>query len=259
MVTIKTTQEIAIIKEGGQILAQILAELLAMAKPGVATIEIDRRAEKLIAERGGLPAFKNYQGDPKESPFPTTICASVNTQLVHTPASQYKLQSGDILTIDIGMKYPAEGVGYYTDMATTIAIGEVPDSIKKLLKVTEQSLNVGINQIKEGNHISDISKAIQKYVESNDFSVVRQLVGHGVSYQVHEDPRIPNFYNSRSKDTELKAGMVLAIEPMVNVGDPAVRSLDDGWTIVTADGKLCAHFEHTVAVTKDGYEILTQL
>jgi len=254
MVTIKKPEEIATIRKGGKILAEVLNEIIKISKPGVTTIKIDQLAEKLITEKGGIPSFKNYRSHSGETPFPSTICASVNEQLVHTPASNYKLQDGDILTIDIGMKYPAKD-GFFTDMAITIPIGNIPSETQKLIEVTKESLNKGISQIKEGNKLSDISRAIQDYVEGQGFSVVRQLVGHGVGYEVHEDPRIPNYVDSKYQDLVLKAGMVLAIEPMVNVGNPAVKS--DGWTIVTDDGKLCAHFEHTVAVTKDGFKILT--
>ena len=258
MVTIKKPAEVKVLRQGGRLLAEILDQVLAHAKVGVKTIELDRLAEDLIVKKGGTPAFKNYQGRGEEKPFPTTICASVNHQLVHTPAGDYQLKAGDILTVDIGMKYPAKDPGYYTDMAKTIAIGKTSPLARKLLKVTQKSLELGIKQVKSGNHISDISRAVQTYVEAQGFSVVRQLVGHGVGYQVHEEPRVPNYIDKNQKDLELKAGMVLAIEPMVNVGDAAVRSLADGWTVVTADGKLCAHFEHTVAVTKNGTEILTK-
>ena len=259
MITKKSPNEIEVLRVGGKILAEILAELIRQAKPGVKTIELDELAEKLIIEKGGVPSFKNYKSYPDEVPFPSTICASVNNQLVHSPPGDYKLQNGDILSIDIGMKYPAFGVGYFTDLAATIPIGKIPALTRKLLKVTEKSLALGISQIKAGNHLFDISKTIQKYVESQGFSVVRQLVGHGVGYQVHEEPRIPNFFDPKQKDIKLESGMVLAIEPMVNIGAPAVIFSPTSWAVVTADGSLCAHFEHTVVVTEDGYEIITKL
>ncbi|MDX9893148.1 MAG: type I methionyl aminopeptidase [Patescibacteria group bacterium] len=258
MITIKKPEEVAVIRQGGQILAQILRELLNQSKVGVTTREIDELAEKMIIEAGGLPAFKNYPSDGSSPPFPSTVCASVNQQLVHTPPSDYRLQDGDIFTIDIGMEYPAKGRGFFTDMAFTVAVGKVPKLTKKLLTVTQESLMRGIQQVRPGNHISDISKAVQHYVEQHGFSVVRQLVGHGVGYEVHEEPRIPNFYDPRQTDFELQPGMVLAIEPMVNIGEAAVDFLSDGWTVVTADNSLCAHFEHTVAVTERGVEILTR-
>lgn len=259
MVTIKKPEEINILRQGGRILAGILNDLIKAAKPGTKTIELDQMAERLIVERGGVPAFKNYKGQADDRPFPTTICAAVNTQLVHAPAGEYALKTGDILSLDIGMKYPASDKGLFTDMTVTIPIGKISPLARKVIKVTRTSLAVGIAQAREGNYISDISRAIQNYVESEGFSVVRQLVGHGVGYEVHEDPRIPNYLDSKQPPVQLKAGLVLAIEPMVNVGHYAVKTAADGWTVVTADDNLCAHFEHTIAVTKEGCEILTAL
>lgn len=256
MVTIKTPDEIKLIRAGGKILADVLSQLVSAAKPGVKTIELDKIAEELILKKGGIPSFKNYRSYAGEVAFPTTICASVNDEIVHVPASNYVLKEGDILNIDIGMRYPAKD-GFYTDMATTIGIGKISALAKKLISVTEKSLELGIKQVKPGNHISDISRAIQDYVESNNFSVIRQLVGHGVGYQVHEDPRIPNYVDKRENDIELKEGMVLAIEPMVSAGDYAIKTLEDEWSVVMSDGSLGAHFEHTVAVTGTGYKILT--
>lgn len=263
MVTIKTPVEIKVLRQGGRKLAEVLDNLTSWVKNctvmdiPIRTIDLDKRAEELIKEKGGVPSFKNYQGRGEEVPFPASICTSVNNQLVHTPPSEYQLKKGDILSLDIGMKYPARGKGYYTDMAVTIPIGEVSSLARKLIKVTKQALKLGINQVKPGNKISDISRAIQTYVESQGFSVVRQLVGHGVGYKVHEEPRIPNYVDPKQGEVILKEGIVLAIEPMVNVGDSAVKTSVDGWTVTTADGKLCAHFEHTVVATKNGYEILT--
>jgi len=258
MITRKSPNEIEVLRTGGKILAEILAELVRQAKPGVKTILLDELAEKLIIEKGGVPSFKNYRSDPDEIPFPGTICASINNQLVHTPPGVYELQNGDIFTIDIGMKYPAKD-GYFTDMATTIPIGRIPALTRKLLKVTEKSLALGISQIRAGNHLSDISKTIQKYVEAQGFSVVRQLVGHGVGYKVHEEPRIPNYFDSKYKDIRLESGMVLAIEPMVNIGAPEIIFSPNSWAVVTADGSLCAHFEHTVVVTENGHDIITKI
>ncbi|OGY46964.1 MAG: type I methionyl aminopeptidase [Candidatus Buchananbacteria bacterium RIFCSPHIGHO2_02_FULL_45_11b] len=257
MITIKKPEEIEILRQGGRILAGILNDLIKAAKPGAKTIELDQLAERLILENGGIPSFKNYKGHADDRPFPTTICAAVNTQLVHAPAGDYALKTGDILSLDLGMKYPAQGKGFFTDMTITIPIGRVSPLARKVIKVTKTSLEVGLAQIREGNYISDISRAIQNYVESEGFSVVRQLVGHGVGYEVHEDPRIPNYLDPKQPPVQLKAGMVLAIEPMVNVGHYGVKTGADGWTVETADDNLCAHFEHTVAVTKDGCEILT--
>jgi len=258
MITIKTPQEIKILHQGGKILADILRQVVKSAKPGVKTIELDQLAEKLIIEKGGIPSFKDYKNFSTDPAYPNTICSSVNEQLVHTLPSVYELKLGDILSIDIGMKYPVLGQGLFTDMAVTVPIGKIPELTKILLKVTEKSLELGIRQVRPGNRISDISRAVQEHVESHNFSIIRQLVGHGVGYQVHEEPRIPNYVDKTIYDVELKEGMVLAIEPMVSIGNFLVKTLDDGWTAVMADGSLCAHFEHTVAVTKKGVKILTK-
>ena len=255
--TIKTQAEIKIIREGGKLLAQILEHVIAKARPGITTRELDVYAEKLILKVGGVPSFKGYQSHKDDPPFPSTLCTSVNEQLVHTPASDYQLKDGDILSVDIGMRYPAQN-GFYTDMARTIPIGTVSAESQKVIDVTRESFAKGLAQVKPGNSIADIGRAVQEYVEAQGFSVVRQLVGHGVGYAVHEDPRVPNFYDPKFEDIKIKKGMVLAIEPMVNVGDYKISTLEDGWTIIAADGKLCAHHENTIAVTDDGAEILTQ-
>lgn len=256
--TIKKPEEIEKIRQGGKILAQILSQVLKSAKPGIKTIELDELAEKLIIEAGGIPSFKHYTSRPGEQPFPSTICSSVNNQLVHTPASDYQLQAGDILSVDIGMVYPAEG-GFYTDMARTIPIGEVSAEAKKIIEVTKKSFDKAVAVIKDGVAVSAIGKAIEDYVNPQGFAIVRSLVGHGVGYEVHEDPRIPNFYDPKYDNIILKAGMVIAVEPMINTTSPDIKVLDDGWTIVAADGKLCAHHENTLVVTKKGFEILTQV
>lgn len=258
MVTFKKPKEIEILKKGGKILADILRELIRQVKPGIITAELDKLAEKLILQQGGLPSFKGYKNSPNSPPFPTAICASLNEQVVHTPAlPNRQLKLGDILSIDIGLKYPAEGQGFFTDMAITIPVGRVSKIAKKLIKVTKIALDLGVLQVKPNNYISDISRAIQTYVESQGFSVVRQLVGHGVGYQVHEEPRIPNYIDLKEKPVKLKPGMVLALEPMVTVGDWHLKTLFDDWTMVTVDGSLSAHFEHTVVVTERGGEVLT--
>jgi len=256
MITLKKPEEIKILRAGGRLLAEILQALIKQAKPGVKTIDLDVLAENMILKIGGVPSFKNHQDHEDDTHFPTTICASVNNQLVHAPAGNYQLKKGDILSIDIGMRYPAQN-GFYTDLAVTIPIGQISAVARKLIKVTEKSLMIGIKQVKPGNNLADIGKTIQDYVEGQGFSVVRHLVGHGVGYAVHEEPRVPNFYQPSQAAIELKEGMVLAIEPMVNVGESGIKTLDDNLTIVTADGSLCAHFEHTIAVTKNGYQILT--
>lgn len=257
MITIKKPEEIEVLRQGGKILAEVLAELVRQTRPGIKTIELNQIAEELIFQKGGIPSFKNYRSQRGEPAFPTTICASVNEQIVHVPASDYQLKEGDVLNIDIGMKYPAEN-GLFTDMAVTVGVGQISQLARKLIKVTKKSLELGIAQVKEGNTINDIAKAIQDYVEGQGFSVIRQLVGHGVGYQVHEEPRIPNYVDGRDGNVKLKAGMVLAIEPMVSAGDYLIKTLEDQWSVVVADGSLGAHFEHTVVVTESGYEILTK-
>lgn len=254
---IKKPKEIELIAEGGKLLAKILDEVLAAALLGITTQELDAMAEQKIRACGGLPAFLHYRDLESDPPFPSTICASINEQLVHTPAGPRTLAAGDILTVDIGMRYPAKK-GLYTDMAKTIPIGRVNAAAQRLLAVTTKALELGIAAARPGNHISDIGKAVQHYVEAQGFSVVRSLVGHGVGYAVHEEPRVPNYFNPRLPDLELKPGMVLAIEPMVNVGSYEISTLDDGWTVVTQDGSLCAHQEHTIAVTDGEARILTQ-
>lgn len=253
MITAKKPEEIKILKEGGAILASILASLKKEVGPGINTLYLDELAEKLVKEKGGEPSFKNY-GQP---PFCSTICASVNKEVVHAPASKDKvLREGDILSIDIGMKYR----GLYTDMAITVPVGNIGERARRIMEVTKKSLDMGIKEIRPGAPLNNIGKAIQKYVERQGYSVVRVLSGHGVGYEVHEEPAIFNFDNSRAKKVILKEGMVLAIEPMVCEGSFEVETnVDDGWTVVTKDGKLSAHFEHTVVVTNDGVEILTLL
>ena len=257
MVTIKTLQEIKVLKTSGRLLGAILQQLADRVRPGVTTAELDRKAEELIRQAGGVPSFKGYRSSRYEPPFLTTICASVNEELVHTPASSRVLRDGDILSIDIGMRYPAKGKGLFTDTALTVAVGTVSPTARRLIAATKTSLERGIEQVKPGNRISDISRAVQRYVEASGFSVIRQLVGHGVGYAVHEEPRIPNFFDPKHEDLELRPGLVIAIEPMVSAGDYLIKTLDDCWTIVMADGSLSAHFEHTVAVTEDGVEVLT--
>jgi len=253
MITIKTDKEIKKLKYSGGLLSDILKLVVAEARAGVTTRQLDALAEKLIREVGGVPAFKNYRSVPQDPPFPNTICASVNNQLVHGPANDRKMKDGDILSVDIGMQYE----GLFTDMAITVAIGKISKEAKKLMKVTKKCLDLAISQVKPGNFVHDISRAVQVEAESNGYAVVKDLVGHGVGYAVHEDPRIPNFIAENSPKIGLKPGMVIAIEPMVSLGTDKVEVLDDGWTVVTADGKLCAHYEHTVAVTERGHLIIT--
>jgi methionyl aminopeptidase len=257
---IKIDEEIKIMRQGGKILAQVLDELRSAVRPGVTTGELNALAEKLIAKHGATPAFKNYRPDPRGMPFPTTLCTSINEEVVHAPALPSRsLKEGDIICLDLGLKYPAGDDGLFTDAAVTAAVGKISSEAEKLMRVTAEALEAGISQVRPGNFTSDIGRAIQGYVEKNGFSVVRDLVGHGVGKYVHEAPRVPNFFDRYEKPVELKEGMTICLEPMVCVGGPEVRTQADGWTVVTADGSLSAHFEHTVAVTKNGHEILTKL
>ncbi|MAF24850.1 type I methionyl aminopeptidase [bacterium] len=260
MSTIKKPEEIEIIREGGKILSGILREVVAMTKPGVGTAELDDFADKAIVKAGGRPSFKNFS-EGGSTPFPTTLCTSVNEELVHVPAKpDRKLKDGDIIGLDIGMEYPFGGgkPGLYTDMAITVAVGQIHPETQKLLDVTRKSLDMAIAAIKPGLDLSIIGKTIQPFVEAAGFSVIRQLVGHGVGYEVHEPPRVHNFFEPKAPQFELKPGMVLAVEPMVAVGNWQIETLDDGWTIAMADRTLSAHFEHTIVVTETGAEILTQ-
>lgn len=258
-ITIKTAREIDMMRQGGKILAAVLSLLAESVKPGASTGELNELAEKLIKERGGEPSFKNYRSSPEDRPFPTALCASINEEVVHAPALPSRtLKGGDIVCLDLGLKYPAGKGGLFTDAAITVPVGKISTEAKKLIDVTQQALEVGIVEVKSGNFIHHIGRAVQKYVESQGFSVVRDLVGHGVGRKIHEPPRVPNFFDPKFKAVELREGMTICIEPMVAVGTWQVKTLPDGWTVVTADGKLSAHFEHTVAVTKDGYEILTK-
>jgi methionyl aminopeptidase len=260
---IKTPEEIKLIKQGGQIMGRILEDLAKMCRPGISTWEVDQVAEKMIIEAGGRPAFKGYKTKHAQAPFPSTICASLNDEVVHAIAKKEAiLKNGDIFTIDIGMQWPYVGPkeeGYFTDTATTISIGKIPAKTRELLRVTQESLEVGIKAIKPGNTVADIGRAIEDYIKSQGkYGIVRDLVGHGVGHEVHEEPRIPNFYDRTLDFIVLKPGMVVAIEPMVSLGGWRVTTANDGWTIVMADGSLSAHFEHTIIITKSGNVVATR-
>lgn len=255
MIRLKTKSDIEKLRLGGKILSSVLDEVEKNIKPGITTQSLTDLAEKLIKEQGGRPSFKGYKAAWSDGVYPAALCVSINEEVVHgLPAPDRIIKEGDIVGIDCGLEYQ----GLFTDMARTIMVGKVGPGLKKLVSVTFESLMKGIKQIKPGHKISDISRAIQEHVEKNGFSVVRQLVGHGVGFSAHEDPQIPNFVDRSVPDIVLKEGMVLAIEPMVNVGGAEVDSLADGWTIVTKDKSISAHFEHTIAVTDKGYEILTK-
>jgi methionyl aminopeptidase len=229
------------------LVAEILAELASEARPGVTTADLDRLAEKRVLEAGAVPAFKGYRG------YPATLCASVNDEVVHgIPSDSRGLNEGDIISLDMGVLID----GFYGDSAVTVGVGAISGDAATLLSVTEEALYRGIDAARVGGRLSDIGHAIQQWVESNGFSVVREFVGHGIGTRLHEEPQIPN-YGQPGRGPRLAEGMVLAIEPMVNLGRAGVKVLQDGWTAVTRDGSLSAHFEHTVAVTGDGPMILT--
>jgi len=248
---IKTAEEIEIIGEGGKLIHGILHAAAGLVKPGASTWDLNEFAENEILKIGGRPSFKNY--GPKKSPFPAGLCTSVNSVVVHgIPSRSTILQDGDIIGLDIGMEYK----GLYTDTAITVGVGKISETAKKLIETTKNSLSAAISQVKPGNTTGDIGFATQKAAEDAGFTVVRDLVGHGVGYEVHEDPAVPN-YGKKGKGEVLKEGMVLAIEPMLCEHEYFVVFEPDGWTISTKDGGLSAHFEHTVAVTKNGVRILT--
>lgn len=246
MIVLKTEQEIEYMRAAGRIVGQTLAVMKKTISPGITTQELDHIAEQFIRRAGAVPAFKGYCG------FPASICSSINEQVVHGIPGSRQLKSGDIVSIDIGVKLNR----YYGDAAITVPVGEVDAEILKLLSVTEQALNKGIEQAIKGNRLSDISHAVQLHAEAYGYGVVRDYVGHGIGQRMHEDPQIPN-YGPPGRGPLLKSGMTLAIEPMINCGTPDVEVLADDWTVVTVDRKISAHFEHTVAITEGEPEILT--
>ncbi|AZR74738.1 type I methionyl aminopeptidase [Anoxybacter fermentans] len=248
MIVIKSEREIWLMREVGRIVAETHALLAEIIKPGITTAEIDRIAEEYILKCGAKPAFKGYQG------FPATVCVAINEEVVHGIPGKRRLEEGDIIGLDIG----AYKNGYYSDAARTLPVGKVSPEAKKLIEVTKESLDRGIVQAIAGNRLTDISHAIQSYAESHGFSVVRQYVGHGIGRKMHEAPQVPN-YGQPGRGPRLKKGMTFAIEPMINAGGYEVKVLSDGWTVVTADGSLSAHFEDTIAITDEKPLILTRL
>lgn len=246
MVIIKAPEEIEKIRKSSRIVAEILQELKNSVKPGIRTIDLEMYAEELAARRKVRPAFKGYNG------FPFGLCVSVNEEVVHGMPSKRILREGDIVSLDYGVYHD----GYYGDAAITVPVGQVSEESMRLMQVTRESLYKGISESREGNRLGDISAAIQRHVENAGFSVVRDFVGHGIGKSLHEDPQVPN-YGLKGRGILLKKGMVLAIEPMVNAGKYAVKVLGDNWTVVTEDGKYSAHFEHSVAITEHGPEILS--
>ncbi|GED72459.1 methionine aminopeptidase 1 [Brevibacillus reuszeri] len=248
MIILKSKAELEVMREAGRIVALTHQELAKAIKPGVTTKQLDEIAETFIRSMGAIPSFKGYGG------FPGSICASVNEELVHGIPGQRALQEGDIISLDIGAQFQ----GYHGDSAWTYPVGKISAENEKLLRVTEESLFKGLEKALPGARLSDISHAIQIHAESAGFTLVREYVGHGIGQNLHEDPQVPN-YGPPDRGPRLKPGMVLAVEPMVNAGERYVRTLEDNWTVVTLDRKTCAHFEHTIAITEDGYEIFTRM
>jgi methionyl aminopeptidase len=248
MIVCKSESELELMREAGRIVAETHRLMAKAVQPGITTRELDQMAEDFIHSQDAIPSFKGYNG------FPASICASVNEELVHGIPGQRTLEEGDIISIDIGACYR----GYHGDSAWTYPVGLISDEAKKLLEVTERSLFAGLAEAKEGVRLYTISHAIQQCAEKEGFSIVREYVGHGIGSKMHEEPQIPNF-GMPDRGPRLKKGMVLAIEPMVNIGERYVKTLADDWTVVTEDGSFCAHFEHTIAITAEGYEILTKV
>lgn len=246
MITIKSPEEIQIMAEGGKILAKIMKELVGKVRPGITTKELDRLAKSLIFEFGGKPSFKGYQN------FPAVLCTSINEEIVHVVPSNRVLKEGDIITLDLGILWK----GFHNDMAVSLPVGKIKPEAARLIRVTRKALKRGIKKTRPGNTVGDIGNTIQRYVESQGYNVVRDLCGHGIGRELHEDPQILN-YGKRHKGEELKEGMVICIEPMITVGDFKLKKIEDGHGYTTQDGSLSCHFEQTMAVTKDGVKVLT--
>src|SRR5918911_3523794 len=248
MIIGKSKRELDKMRAAGRLVAQVREELRRMVRPGVTTLELDAAAEKMIRDAGALPTFKGYHG------FPFSICASVNEQVVHGFPSNYKLQEGDIFSIDVGVTLN----GFVGDTATTVPVGRVSEDLLKLIRVTEECLERAIEQCREGKHLGDIGWAVQSHAEAHGYTVVRDYVGHGIGRRMHEDPQIPN-YGTPDKGARIRKGYVFAVEPMVNMGTHRTKVLADGWTVVTLDGQPSAHAEHTIAITENGPEVLTRV
>src|SRR5262245_5535116 len=246
MIIAKSKKELEKMRASGRLVGTVLLELKQMVRPGITTLELDRAAEKMIRDAGAYPTFKGYNG------FPFSICASVNEQVVHGFPSGYQLREGDIFSIDVGVTLE----GFVGDTASTIGVGEVGEDLKRLIRITDECLQLAIEQCHAGNHLGDIGHAVQSHAEGHGYSVVRDYVGHGIGRRMHEDPQIPN-YGKPGKGAKIKKGYVFAIEPMVNMGSLHTKTLKDGWTVVTVDGRPSAHSEHTVAITEAGREVLT--
>ena len=274
MITIKTKEEIKVLKEGGKILSGILDKLCAAVKPGINTVDLENMTKQLMKKAGGRPAQLGFVM-PDKRLFSSALCVSINSEIVHAPAVPARIiNEGDIVSLDFVMEYPINEKlragrilnkrsklgGYYTDTARTVGAGKISEEAKNLIKMTKECLYIGIKQVRHGGRLSDIGVAIQKHAEANGYGVVRELVGHGVGYDLHEEPQVANYRASSQdiKDVTLKKGMVLAIEPMITIGDWHIKTLENGFTFATMDDSLSAHFEHSVVVTEDGYKILTQ-
>jgi methionyl aminopeptidase len=248
VIVLKSPREIGLMRQAGVILVDVMDHLEGIVRAGLSTLEIDEEVETFIRERGAVPAFKGYRG------FPATVCISINDEIVHgIPSAHRRIKEGDIVGLDLGCIVE----GYYADCAFTMPIGDVPRNVQQLLDVTRESLNLAIEHCIPGRRLSDVSHAVQQHVEAHGFAVIRAFVGHGIGRALHEEPQVPNF-GEPGRGPQLRAGMVLAIEPMVTMGTYEVRILDDGWTAVTRDGSLAAHFEHTVAITDQGPDVLTR-
>ncbi|MFS8084513.1 MAG: type I methionyl aminopeptidase [Acidobacteriota bacterium] len=246
MIIGKSQKEIEKMRASGQLVGRVLQELRAMVQPGLTTLEVDEAADRMIRDAGAQPTFKGYNG------FPFSICASVNEQVVHGFPSSYELQEGDIFSIDVGVTLD----GFVGDTAATIPVGRVDEDRLKLIRVTEECLQLAIEQCRVGNHVGDIGWAVQSHAEDHGYSVVRDYVGHGIGRRMHEDPQIPN-YGKPGKGPKIRKGYVFAVEPMINIGSQHTKTLKDGWTVVTLDGQPSAHVEHTIAITEAGPEVLT--
>jgi len=248
MITIKTPSEIQIMKEGGKILAKIMKKLEKQVRPGITTKELDRAVEALILKYGTEPSFKGYKG------FPACLCTSVNEEIVHVIPSDRDLKEGDIVSLDLGILYK----GFHSDMAITVPVEKISPEAQHLIRTTKKALKRGIKKVRPGNTIGDIANTIQRYIEGQGLGVVRELCGHGIGKNIHEDPQIPN-YGKRRTGSELVEGMVICLEPMVTIGDWKIKKAKDGYGFQTKDGSLSAHFEHTIAVVKEGAEVLTEM
>ena len=254
-IVLKKKRELGLMREANRIVAVVWEAMTDMVAPGVTTAQLDEAAEKIIRQHGAVPSFKGYPHRGVND-FPASICTSINQEIVHgIPSAQCVLQEGDIISIDVGTIYK----GYQGDGAITLPVGSVSEQARRLMEVGKGSLAAGIAQAQSGSNTSDISRAIEKYVRSRGFDVVREYTGHGIGKEMHEEPQVTNYYNPKMRDYQLRPGMTIALEPMVNVGTWQTRVLPDGWTVETADGKLSAHFEHTIAITDDRAEVLTRL